>query len=561
MIGLALSLNRCINASDEARALAAIRRNGGTVLLAGLARNYFDSAGTTPAQVDQPVGLVLDGAGTVGPELFNVTLNFSDAAWTKTAAVISTGANTFATNGFGGCHAYVTAQGAKTYAVRVVGTTTVSTTFRNAAGASGAFTVPAGAFDTGSNSQILLENGSLYIQLASAGTINITSISVKELTGNHATQATTGSKPTLRRGLVNQLLWSGDFTNAAWTKTGASVATGQPDPSGGTSGLKLVESAASTQHYFLQNAISGSGAASAAYIVKASGRTKVRIRSEGPQTFGLATNFNLSTVSIQSGSGSIADLGNGFYLCVANSTGNGNGASGYHLIQPTDDSWNETYLGDGVSGILIYRAALYQGTVTAQQIIAAGGIPLTTTAPASSALGSYWWQYDPAAPGDFLQTAITTGNEGWVCAGVTFGGALGNKETVFSSGAGSATMKGVWLTRIEGVTNQLRMGVGNGTELTMPAHVGVELLNVKRVVEGGWNATTVFVGVDGAITSLARTGDAGPSPSPLDIGRYISGAHYMAGAMPVQVICPTLPPAADRALIRAWVAKQQGQTL
>lgn len=502
-------------------------------------RNYLDSAGTdildSVTQVDQPVGLALDSMGVLGGELFGVTLNFADAAWTKTAAVTSSGANTFTTNGFGGCHAYVTAQGAKTYAVRVVGTTTVSTTFRNAAGSSGSFAVSAGAFDTGANSQILLENGSLYIQLASAGTITITSISVKEITGNHATQPTTASKPILRRGVVNQLLWSGDLTNAAWLKSGVTVTSGQADSSGGFSASRL-QAAGGAYRFMYESVVWAAGQpATLAIRVKSYSGASQAFRLAYGSAGGLYSpvftadgNWQIFTVSFTSSSTDV---------CAVVSDVSGAGASAFDLV--------------------LERVGLFTGTVTASQILAAGGIPLTTTAAASSARGSYWWQFDGS--NDSFSTGITTGNEGWVCAGVTFGGAAANNETVFSSGAGSATQKGVWLLR-NGTSSALRMGVGNGTALAMTTVSWIPLLNVPRVVEGGWDASNVYVGVDGTTASTTRTGD-GTAPATALVGAFLGGILPLQGPMSAKVYCPVLPSAADRALIRRFVASLQGQQL
>jgi hypothetical protein len=54
---------------------------------------------------------------------------------------------------------------------------------------------------------------------------------------------------------TNQCLWSQDFSNAAWTKTTMSVATGIPDPSGGTGAQTLTATSANgTVDQFLSSA-------------------------------------------------------------------------------------------------------------------------------------------------------------------------------------------------------------------------------------------------------------------------------------------------------------------
>lgn len=540
------------------------------------ARNFFDSSGTDiidgVTQMDNPVGLALDATGTSGPELFT-------GAYLTGTSTTATYAGAEATVTFGG---HITSSGANwlyTPAPVVSAGAFVTVAFD-------AQWVSGGDLQSGCGWTLGLTitaaaNGGVkrrYVTTVAAGFLasppatfgspvagavwKITVISIKQTTGSHANQGAVGSKPALRKGPLNQLLWSGDFSNAVWTKLGATADTGQTDPLGGTSAVKLVETAVNNGHYFLQSAVNSFGTASSAWIVKPAGRTKIRIRSEAPQAGSLATNFDLANGTIQAGTGSIAAIGNGFYLCVATTTVNGTGAMGYHLMQTVSDAWAEAYMGDGTSGVIVYRAGLYQGTVTAQQIIDAGGIPLTTTAPASSARGSAWWQFDTAAPGDYLGMGIQTGETGWIAAAVTFGAAATANETIFANGAGSANLKGVWLLRNGGTgENFMRMGVGNGVNLDMVTAYALPLRNVPRVVEGGWDASSVFVGVDGNVVSAPRTGSATPAPNTPMIGAYSPGNHHLNGALHAQVICPVVPPAQDRDLIRRWLASRQWRRL
>lgn len=173
----------------------------------------------------------------------------------------------------------------------------------------------------------------------------------------------------------------------------------------------------------------------------------------------------------------------------------------------------------------------------------------------TNAHGRYVMRFDGS--NDSLTTNITTGNEGWVCAGVTFGGPVGNFETVFANGAGGPTQRGVWLVRP--AADLIRMGVGNGTALTMPTIT--MLMGIPQVVEGGWTSTTVTVGLNGTTSSFARTGDATPAPYASLIGAYVPTVHFLNGPMTALVYCPSLPSAADRAIIRKLIGSLQGQSL
>ena len=179
-------------------------------------RNYLDSAGTdlldSVTQVDQPVGLALDSMGVLGGELFSTTLDFSNAAWIKTAAVTSSAVGAFATSAGGGVYTPVVGASTRTYSIRIVGTGTVPITFRNSGGVTGAHTVGIGSFDVTLNSTLFAESGSLYIFCSGAGTATITSISVREISGNHASQPTTANKGILRR-TGNRYRWEFDGTD------------------------------------------------------------------------------------------------------------------------------------------------------------------------------------------------------------------------------------------------------------------------------------------------------------------------------------------------------------
>lgn len=503
-------------------------------------RNYFDSAGTdildSVTQIDQPVGLTLDGAGTVGVELApaislsNWQVSGADATH---IATVSNGTVRYQSDTtspqlvFGTQQPCVTV--GKTYLVTVVCSAWTSgavKVFENSGGTLG------GINGVGTFSGVVPASQA-YIALTRATAnvdLTISSISVRELPGNHATQPTTGSKPALRRGLVNQLLWSRDFTNAAWFKTSVTV--------------------------------SGSALTTTAVDESVRPTTPITVTPGAVMTLavsakrGTATNVKMSVWNLTTPSNILASdsyyneiNASTFSIAVRTFTVPAGCTSIY--VYPLRDSGS-------IGTTFVDGFALFSGTVTAQQILAAGGIPLTTTAPASSALGNYWWQFDPAAPGDFLQTSITTGNEGWVCAGVNF---TDSNSTIVVSGAGSNAQKGIWAYRTAS-NDYMNMLVGNGT-LVSNANACPMPANVPCVWEGWWTATTVGQAVNGVgAADIARTGDASPPPASLRIGAYTDGVTYAAnGGISVTVICPTLPPPADRALIRAWVGSLQGQTL
>jgi hypothetical protein len=169
-----------------------------------------------------------------------------------------------------------------------------------------------------------------------------------------------------------------------------------------------------------------------------------------------------------------------------------------------------------------------------------------------------WSSYAMSFDGnnDFLQTGITTGNEGWVCAGVTV--APGETlQTIVSSGAGDTTQKGVFLVTFNGTAIYAYLGNGTARQQAQTTITA----GVPQVASMGWSASGVFAGVNGTESaSTAFSGDV-TGPSPLRIGQYIGGTLPLNGPMTATVICPVLPSAADRALIRRFIGSLQGQTL
>lgn len=169
---------------------------------------YQDSAGTTPVTaVGQPVGLMLDKSRglTTGSPL--TTPNFTDSAWVKSAAVTSHGPLTFTTSGAGGVYKaannYFTS--GRLYEVAVSFTKSDSTTLFSVVnvdgGAASAPVVASSSAATGvlTARWFSVSAGGVYFRLSTAATVAINSISVKEISGNHAFQATSTSRPTYQR--------------------------------------------------------------------------------------------------------------------------------------------------------------------------------------------------------------------------------------------------------------------------------------------------------------------------------------------------------------------------
>jgi hypothetical protein len=229
-------------------------------------------------------------------------------------------------------------------------------------------------------------NLNLYAAANAVATID--NISVKELPGNHATQATLAQRPTYGinpiTGTRNLLTYTEQFGNAAWTKTRATItADAVAAPDGSITADKLVEdtTAANSHQCFRSFTTVNATTYSVSCYVKAAGRTEVSVQlSSGAGAF--AANavviVNLTNGSIVSGSGTVSDAGNGWYrISVVNTS---------IAVQPADlilrpaVSGNVNYNGDGVSGVYLWGAQLevsstataYQKVVTQYEVTEAG---------------------------------------------------------------------------------------------------------------------------------------------------------------------------------------------
>jgi len=164
------------------------------------AGNYLDSAGTTAATVDNPVGLVLDGAGGLGVQLISTPTSWS----TGTGISVNTGASSVAFSGV---------QGA--YAVSIISSASVATNSTYAVSFTVSVTQGAVQVKVGTTDKYYSVGGTYtyYIVASGTGVVlvqdqgyngsrfigTVSNISVKEVTGIHASQATTANKPILRQ--------------------------------------------------------------------------------------------------------------------------------------------------------------------------------------------------------------------------------------------------------------------------------------------------------------------------------------------------------------------------
>ena len=207
---------------------------------------FQDSADTNPVTaVEQPVGLMLDKSQglALGSELITPVANqdfSSDTGyWTKSATTTIASGKASLASVPDGTYALIrtgvlTVGKVYTITIDVLDYSTGEVVIRDGA-VNHPFKSPSSAASNGTKSVTFLASGNAVgIRTVGITTLSVDNISVKELAGNHASQATAASRPVLRA-RYNSLLYSETFSNAAWqSASSGTAAAGVKTPNFGT---------------------------------------------------------------------------------------------------------------------------------------------------------------------------------------------------------------------------------------------------------------------------------------------------------------------------------------
>ena len=200
-----------------------------------------------------------------------------------------------------------------------------------------------------------------------------------ELTFTRASSATrVASNGLLEKVRTNLLLYSEQFDNASWVKTGDGqvtiTANAAVAPNGTTTADKMIPSAIAGFHCVQQAVTLSAGEASVSVYAKAVENSFLQIFDALTGEF---VNFNLTTGAVGSSSvyvGSIEDAGNGWYRCKATKVvPSGNFTPRFGVVTSATAVRGESFTGNGTDGLLIWGAQLEYGVATDY-------IPTTTTA-------------------------------------------------------------------------------------------------------------------------------------------------------------------------------------
>jgi len=512
------------------------------------AGNYLDSAGTTAASVDNPVGLSLDAlqAMTLGAEL---------------APALSAGNGWITETGWslGANQTTATSAGAGTSTYKAIGSTngnTYQVTFTLSGYVSGSCYA---TLFNGVNGPAISANGTYTCTLTrnyvtdlagvAAATPNfsgtISGLSIKQIPGVHATQGTTANKPILRRGLLNLATWSMDVSNAAWT---ANVA-------GSASAIARTPSYTTSPDGYPATRIqislnSGTATGDISYLYQSV------IPSTTICTGGIYIKSNTTDCSMY------MRIGNSEYTIAV--------TSAWTLIPNVCPAGNtSSQFAFGLRGgqsspcsnsidVSIASAGLFQGTYTAQQIIDAGGIPLTTSAAASNpSAGKYWWQFDGSNDSLSLSAPLfQMSDDHAVIAG--FNAAVINKYIFSQNNTAATTLVASLRIDAAGAPNALwqddsatLVNVASSTSCIglNTVATGVKIGNAKRLRVNGVQQGATNNTVLGATTLNTAS-----------IGSYTTAGNFQGSIYPVIAIKGTVSDA-DLLTLERFVGQLSGVSI
>lgn len=518
------------------------------------AGNYLDSAGTTAASVDNPVGLSLDAlqAMTLGSELatngdneaalFNLGVMSSQNITPSRVAAVG-GRSGFVMRGLSSSAASVnhqyncvnaTLSANTTYLISVdvyVPTGGISSCkfFDNDDGSffspdvttkDAWVTITAIRQPKATPWTLGFGNNSLDVVASGSPAFYLDNVSIKQIPGIHASQATTANKPILRRGLLNQATYSSDLTNASCVVTATASKSGQT--------LLLP----ATYDAMSKSVTTAAGAQTFAFLLSGTGTVSIYANNGTDGSMGVKAVTLTSTPTL--------------YLSNISPTV----ATSSYLISRE--------AGNTATSVNFGGVGLFQGTYTAQQILDAGGIPLTTTAAASNpSAGKYSWQFDGSNDSLSLSAPLfQMSDDHAVIAGLN---ALRANDYVLNFGSGASTQQvaaiylsgsvvaASWVDNAETISSVAEITPSLGVTKVACA---VKISNAKRLRINGVQQGATDNAVRGATTVSAGF-----------IGGFKSGSLPFSGSLyPVIAIKGTVTDS-DLLTLERFVGRLSGVSL
>jgi hypothetical protein len=208
---------------------------------------------------------------------------------------------------------------------------------------------------------------------------SIDNVSIKEYLGQEVVPDSGCGSWLMEGQSTNLVPYSSDFSNSIWVNQNLTINSNVAiSPDGTLNASKIIPTTSNTNH-LLQNSSSTSNATNITSIfVKADGYNYIQIGSwANGQNY---INFDLQNGTVTKLGSTpptiygIESVGNGWYRIWANIQASGGGTIGIHLISNADGNWNETFVGDGINGVLLFGTMIEVGSFPTSYIPTQGAI-------------------------------------------------------------------------------------------------------------------------------------------------------------------------------------------
>jgi hypothetical protein len=388
-------------------------------------------------------------------------------------------------------------------------------------------------------------------------------VSCKAVLGNHASQATSASRPILRA-RYNLLTYSEQFDNAGWGKSGLNI-TGTPTwvnaavaPDGTTTADFLIPQATTNNHSINSVAsVTAAGVNTFSVYAKAGGLNYLQMLYGSGSDY---ANFNLTgagSVSQSSGgSPTITSVGSGWYRCTITSTLAGATTVYLQPVPIGTETRYATYLGDAANGIYIWGADLRTGSSagTYQRIAAATDYDTVGFLP----------YLDFITDDSFGTNSIdfSATDKMFVCAGVTKNSDAATGTVIDLNGV---TGTGAFMMRAPSGASTNYVFFSGGTTGFSGATATPYVAPITNVVSGIGNISgdQEIIRINGAQVAIVTSdqGTGNYSNLPIYIGRRQGTALPLNGRIYQMVVCGKTLSASELASTESFVATKTGVTL
>ena len=534
---------------------------------------FQDSAGTTPVTaVEQPVGLMLDKSQglVLGSELVtNGDFSSGTTGWTLGAGW-TVSSNALAINQVGSAIGAsqtfsITAGKAYVFEFDVTSYTSGVLAFGTKTGSSVEFGQTSAVGHVKRIGFAGASNDGIRFYSTGAGFVGtIDNISVKELPGNHASQATAASRPVLRA-RYNLLTYSEQFDNAVWTKAQTTIsANAVTAPDGTTTADKMVETAVTNVHGAYQTFTYVSGATySASVYAKQAERSWIYLGADTAAAEAVFFDLANGTVGAQGTGyvGSIQSVGDGWYRCTVTITQSTALPPNYFVVGVTTANNTTSYLGDITKGVYLWGADLRTGfsAGTYQRIAAATDYATAGFLPYLALDGT-----DDSFATNSIDFSAT--DKMSVCAGVTKLNAAATFGVVAELTANWNTNAGSFYIGVEDAAYRYASGArGNAAtsidqvaKTTDAAYASPSTNVLTTTHDIAASQSVLRLNAAAINTATGAKGSGNFSNAPLYIGRRGGASAPLNGRIYQLIVCGKALSASELASTEAYVNSKTG---